>query len=177
MKEVYRKKAQVWVETVVYTMIAFVMIALVLAFAKPKIEEMKDKSIIDQSIGLMEEIDLTVSEITQGSSGNKRVLEVGVNDGVLKIDGENNRVFFEFEGKYTYSEPGIPLSRGNLIIYTEKTGKISKVNITRSYDYNITYELGDELKSIGKASTPYSMLISNKGKDLQNKIIIDFKVS
>ena len=37
---------QVWVETVTYTLIAIVMIGLVLSFAKPKIEELQDKTII-----------------------------------------------------------------------------------------------------------------------------------
>jgi uncharacterized protein (UPF0333 family) len=35
------KRGQIWVETVVYTLIALVMIGLVLAFAKPKIEELQ----------------------------------------------------------------------------------------------------------------------------------------
>ena len=33
---VMKKEGQVWVETVVYTLIAFVLIGLVLSFAKPK---------------------------------------------------------------------------------------------------------------------------------------------
>jgi len=184
MKEVFKKKvrpnqrkAQIWVETVIYTMIAFLMIGLVLAFAKPKIEETQDKAIIEQSIKLMEEIDLTISEIVQGSAGNKRVMEIGIKKGFLKIDGKNDLLVFEFEGKYTYSEPGIPISDGNLIILTEQTGKINSVNITRSYDYNLTYEDGDELKSFGKSATSYTLLISNEGKDAQDKTRINFKIS
>lgn len=177
MKEGYKKSGQIWVETVIYTMIAFLMIGLVLAFAKPKIEATQDKAVIEQSIELMEEIDLTISEIIQGSAGNKRVMEIGIKKGNLKIDGENDLLVFEFEGKYTYSEPGVPISEGNLIIFTKQTGKINNVNITRNYDYNITYEGADELKSFGKSATPYTLLISNEGKDAQNKNIINFKVS
>ena len=38
-------KAQVWIETVIYLLIAFIMIGMVLAFVKPKLEDIKDKSI------------------------------------------------------------------------------------------------------------------------------------
>lgn len=177
MKERDKKKGQIWIETVIYTMIAFLMIGLVLAFAKPKIEETQDKARIEQSIELMEEIDSTISEIIQGSAGNKRVMEIGIKKGDLKIDGEQDLLVFEFEGKYTYSEPGVPISDGNLIIFTEQAGKINKVNITRNYNYNIEYEGNDEVKSFGKSATSYTLLISNEGKDAQNKNIINFKIS
>ena len=177
MKEACKKRGQIWVETVIYTMIAFLMIGLVLAFARPKIEETQDKAIIEQSIALMEEIDLTISEIVQGSAGNKRIMDMGIKKGFLKINGANNSLVFELEGKYTYSEPGIEISNGNLIIVTEQIGKINNVNITRNYNYNLTYEDGDVLKSFGKSATPYTLLISNNGKDAQNKIIIDFKIN
>ncbi len=34
------KRAQIWIETMIYTLIAFIMLGLVLAYAKPKIEAM-----------------------------------------------------------------------------------------------------------------------------------------
>ena len=50
-----KKNGQVWVETVIYTLIAFSLIAAVLAFVKPKIDELQDKAIIEQSIGMIKE--------------------------------------------------------------------------------------------------------------------------
>ena len=38
-----KKRGQVWVETVIYTLIALALIGTVLAFVKPKVEEMQDK--------------------------------------------------------------------------------------------------------------------------------------
>ena len=48
-----RKKGQIWVETVIYTLIAFAMIGLALSFVKPKIDEIQDRGIIEQSITLL----------------------------------------------------------------------------------------------------------------------------
>ena len=55
-RKLLNTKGQIWIETVIYTLIIFVMIGLVLSFAKPKIEEMQDKAIIEQSIAMMKDI-------------------------------------------------------------------------------------------------------------------------
>jgi uncharacterized membrane-anchored protein YitT (DUF2179 family) len=56
-----KRKGQVWIETVIYTLIAFVMIGLVLSYATPKIQELQDQAIIQQSIDMMKQIDSTIS--------------------------------------------------------------------------------------------------------------------
>lgn len=169
------KKGQIWVETVIYTLIAFVMIGLVLSYAKPKIEELQDKSIIEQSIGMIKDIDSTI--LTLGCQGNQRAIELGIKKGILKIDGVNDLIIFEIESKHTYSEPGIDIFDGNLIIHTEKIGKFNIVNLTRDYSegYDIKYQGKDELKLISKSSIPYKVFISNKGGE--GKIIIDVEIS
>lgn len=172
------KKAQIWIETVIYTLIAFALIATVLAFVKPKIDEMQDKAIIEQTISMMKDVDSTVSEIVQGGSGNKRKIEVGINKGTLNIDGENNLLLFEIDSRYVYSEPGKEIENGNLLINTEQIGDTNKVTIKRNYeDYNITFSGKDETKALSKASTPYNLFITNKGKGDDEKWRIDFELS
>jgi len=172
------RRGQIWVETVIYTLIAFILIGLVLAFVKPKIEELKDKSILEQSIEMMEDLDIIITEVIQAGAGNKRVIEVAIRKGDLRLDGSNDKLLFEFEGKYVYSEPGENIQQGNLIILTKEVGKIGLVNITRDYsDYNITYNGEDHLKIISKAATPYNFVISNSGKDGEDKTVIDIKLN
>ena len=181
MKEGYNffvknKRGQIWIETVIYTLIAFVMIGLVLTFARPKIEELKDKSLIDQSIIMLKEIESTILNI--GSPGNRRILELGIKKGELAIDGANDTIIFEMESKHTYSEPGKKVNNGNLIISTEKKGNINIVKITRDYNssYNIQYNGLDELKILTKSSVPYRLFLTNEGKDSNNKIIINVSI-
>ena len=50
------KRSQVWVETVIYTLIALTVIGLFISFAKPKIEEIQDKAIVEQSVAMLEDI-------------------------------------------------------------------------------------------------------------------------
>lgn len=167
------KRGQIWVETVIYTLIALVMIGLVLSYVRPRVEELQDKSLIEQSIALIKDIDSTL--LTMGGTGNQRLIELGIKKGSLKIDGVNDELFFEIESKYTYSEPGIPIEHGVVIINTEKRGKFNRVTLLRNYSlvYNITYDGEDKSKTLNKASLPYKLSILNKGG---SPPVIDFSI-
>jgi hypothetical protein len=172
-------KGQIWIETLIYTLIAFVIIGLVLSFVNPKIEEMQDKIIIEQSIGMIEDINGIILSLMQGGAGNKREMELGIKKGVLKIDGVNDKIIFEIESRYMYSEPGKQVYYGDILTYTEKQGNLYIITLTSDYsgEYNITYKEKDELKLLNKASTPYRVFFSNDGKDLSEKIIIDVEIN
>ena len=171
------KKGQIWVETVVYTLIAFTLIGLVLAVAKPKIEEIQDKGIIEQSISVLNDIDIIIK--TLGSSGNQRLILLKINKGVLNIDGENDRIFFQLDSRYEYSEPGQNVTSGNILIQTKDLGKINEVTLIKDYygEYDITFQNTQELGKISKASTPYKLLIVNRGTDNLGKTIINLEVN
>lgn len=155
------RHGQIWIETVIYTSIAFVMIALVLAYAKPKVEEIQDRAIIEQSIKILEEIDKVISDVG-AVSGNKRLMEINIKKGSLKIDGVNDKIIFELEGRCEYSEPEKDISVGDIIIRTEEKGELNVVTLTKDYSgYDILYQGGNNEKSITKSPTPYKLLISN----------------
>jgi len=161
-------KGQIWVETMVYTLIAFALIGLVLAFVKPKIQETQDKGIIEQSVRILENIDLIIR--TLGGPGNQRVLEVGLNKGTLFIDGVNDIIYFKMESRYLYSQPGEDVNVGGITANTEKKGNINEVTLIKNYSgvYNITLQNIDQLKELTKAATPYKIVISDKGGSIIN---------
>ena len=170
------KKAQVWVETVVYTLIVFAMIGLVLSFVKPKIDESKDRTVLEQSKRIIEEINYKIEEIKM-ASGNKRILSISIKKGSLNIDGENDRVFFDMESEYKYSEPGTRIEEDGLIFFTREKGDAYEVNMTQNYkNYNITFEGKDSLKKIHPAPREYNLIISNQVKESSEKTIINFEL-
>jgi len=170
------KRGQVWIETVIYTSIALLMIGFVLTYAKPEIEKLQDKAVLEQSLEMFKIIDNTISEI-KNIAGNKREVEVGIKKGSLKIDGENDKIIFEMETIYEYSQPGeniIDIIGERIITNTEKTGELNKVSFTINYlaeNINITYQEKDEFKTLSKAPAPYNLLISNNGKSDGNALI------
>ncbi len=161
-------KGQVWIETVIYTLIAFAMMGLVLAYARPKIEEMQDKAIIEQSISMIKDIELVL--LTMGGAGNQRIIEIQIKKGDLKIEGVSEKILFEMESRLTYSEPStteLPkiIKSGNVEIETKTSGKFNKITLTDDFseDYNITFALKDEPKTISKSPVAYTLKISNLG--------------
>lgn len=171
------KGGQVWVETVIYTLIALTMIGAVLAFILPKIEEIRDKSVIDQSINSIKNIDSVIDSVVGGGPGNKRLVETNIKSGKMKIEGIDDKIIFEIETTYVYSEPGKTLNLGNVEAITEDIGGLNRVTITADYNYNIKYNEVDEEKILEQSSTPYTITIENKGEDGSGNTIINFNIN
>ncbi len=171
-----RTKGQIWVETMVYTLIAFALIGVVLAFVKPKIEEIQDKSIIEQSAKVLENMDFVIRNI--GSPGNQRVLELGISKGTMTIDGVNDALVFKLESENAYSEIGENVTIGSIVIKTEKKGSTNDITLTNSYygEYNLTFGNSETLRDITKAPSPYKIIISNTGEDANGTTKINFEV-
>jgi len=168
------KKGQVWIETVTYTLIAFVLIGLILAFVKPKIDELQDRALVDQSINVMKQIDSVINEVYNQGVGNKRAVEVLVKGGTITINSINNSIEFSFEGSYMYSEPGKSIPDGSFTVLTIQKGSAYKISVTKQYpNFNFTYSGIKNSKTLSSASTSYELFISNKGGPSQN---IDFSI-
>tara|TARA_Y100000296_G_scaffold67883_1_gene80832 strand:- start:72 stop:584 length:513 start_codon:yes stop_codon:yes gene_type:complete len=169
-----KKRGQVWIEVVIYTLIALTLIGAVLAFVTPKIEEIQDKAIIEQSITMMQNIDQIITSI-EGVAGNKRIIDLGIKKGTLKINAQTDEIIFEIESKYVYSQPGEKINVGDIIALTEETGSLNKITLTSNYsEYDLTYDGKNESKIITQASTSYKFSIENKGG---TKTIINIVVS
>ena len=171
-------RGQIWVETVIYTLIAFSLMGLVLAFVVPKVKEIQSKGIIEQSIGVLQDIDSLIRGL--GGPGNQRILELGIQEGSLTIDPVNEKIFFYLESSYQYSEPGEKITVGEIDVFTEsKNDKLSLVTLSLNYEgeYNINYQNRDESKTLSRAPTPYIIVISDEGQDSSGKIIIKIEVN
>jgi hypothetical protein len=159
------KRGQVWIETVTYTLIAFVMIGLVLSFAKPKIDEYQHKSILEQSSQMLKEIDSIIYEVGEGEQGNKREVELTIKEGQIEISPTTNQIIFTMDSRYLYSEPGEIIQEGDLLIETREKGKFNEVNMTLDYmeNFNITQGGLTKKKILSKSSLAYKVFITNKG--------------
>ena len=136
------KKAQIWVETVIYTLIALSLIGATLAFVKPKIQEMQDKAIIEQSIEIMDYIDSTVFQIVRGGAGNTRTMDISLKKGELQIDSINDQILFIIDNsRYEYSQEGKKTNIGNVDILTESKNKLNRITLSMNYsNYYILFE-------------------------------------
>ena len=130
------------------------MIGLALAFVKPRIDEIQDRGVIEQSITLLEDIDDVVKSI--GDPGNQRVIEIGIRKGSLKIDGTTEELVFELESGSEFSEAGEEYIQGDVLVQTKKIGNLNDVNLTVSYsNHNLKFDGKDPAKfTAGFAEQP-----------------------
>lgn len=172
------QKAQVWVETVIYTLIAFVLIAAVLAFARPKIQEFQDKAIIEQTIQVMNDMDTVIRSIIQGGVGNKRLIEFGMKKGTLTIDIKNDKLIYEIESRYALGDYGRQIPIGEITTLTQRKGRANLVTLTLDYSNNYDLSYGDEdlNKIINQAANPYNLAISYNGENNNGEPKINFEL-
>jgi len=181
-----RKLGQIWIETVLYTLIGLILIGLVLAFATPVIKEQKDKSLFKASVDAMNNLDVEISNVKRGGDSNIREVEVFIRKGRLIINAEqgpdlkDNAIIFEIDdSSYAASEVStgevdriVDISGTNLKVVTkeEKKGKY-KIIIYKAYnidEIDLTYkravgEEGNVEKTFDQASTPYRIMVENWG--------------
>lgn len=162
------RKAQIWVETVIYTLIGLVIIGVVLAIATPAIERYKDEILLEQTISALNELNSKVLEIRKSAVGNVRIIEFRIKKGGLILDCTNEKITYLLEEtNLQYSEPGVTVEQGSIDILTEERGK--KYDVSLSLDYSeknldLVYN-GENLERIfHQASVPYKLYIENLGE-------------
>jgi type II secretory pathway pseudopilin PulG len=164
------RKGQVWVETVIYTLIGLAIIGLLLAVARPKINEMKDKLVIEQAIEALGNINDKIYEV-QRAAGNQRSVDLKVGRGKFVVDSENDKIYWIIDSNYEYSEPGYNVSLGAMTVLTSD-GDPWDVRLEIEYGVDIRYDNETTgTKELMEASAPYKFYIKNLGNEGGNLVI------
>lgn len=173
------EKAQVWIETAIYTLIGLTIIAIILTAVLPQIEIMKDRSIIKQTITALDSINSKIMQV-QEMPGNIGIVYLSLAKGELRIDSEKDSIVYTLEQtRLKLSEPGVAIEQGGLNILTEKIGDRYNIIITKDYSrsLNLTYNTKEESKQLFQGSTPYKISIENTGENgINQKINLDFNI-
>lgn len=156
-------RGQVWVETVVYTLIGLSLIGLVLALITPRINEYRDRTVIEQTISSLNVIDAKINELLY-APGNTRVVDFLLKRGSLSFNASSDQIVYVLEDSKTlYSEPGQPVAVGRISVLTTKGTSANRIALTLSYDVDLDYEENTTLKQYSAASTPYRFSFSHRG--------------
>ncbi len=169
------KKGMTWVATVLYVLISIAIIGILLSAVRPKIAEMKDKIIISQTMDSLNILEETV-QLVKNAQGTNLKYNLQLNKGNFIIDSLNDRIIWEADSNYLFSELNKPISIGRITALSEPQGGIYKVKLMISYQpykLNITFDGKDKTKTLNPASIPYTIWIKNNGKQ-GDKIWMDF---
>lgn len=164
------KKSQIWVETVIYTLIGLSIMAIIIGVITPKINQMTDKAILTQTIDSLNILNEQVQDaLSTGAS--QREFSLTVKRGKYFIDSQNDNIYYLLSGTNALiSQPGIPIQNDELTVLTQVITK-NKYNvflILNYSSYNITYNNQDIDKTFTAAPTRYRLLLINKGSPSQN---------
>jgi hypothetical protein len=160
------KHSQVWVETVIYTLIGLTIMGAIIGVVTPKITQMNDKILLTQTIDTMNQLNAQVQD-TYLYPGSQREVTLMVKKGEYTIDGAGDQIQFLLKNTgLLYSQPNITIRQGDLNILTvEKLGgKKYDIFLTLDYgDSNLTYQGRDQNKSLTSAPIAYRLLVINNG--------------
>lgn len=157
------KRSQIWIETVIYTLIGLVILGILLSIVTPKINQIRDKTILTQTIDSLNVLNEEISE-TLIAPGNKREVLLSVSKGEYVIDAKNETIYYLLkDSTYMFSQLDQVTASGNILVLTKKGKKNYDVYLTLNYSsYNITYEGKDIIREFTQAPVPYRLLIENK---------------
>ena len=137
-----KKRGQVWIETVIYTLIGLAIIGIVLSLVKPAIDAKKDQIILGKSLEMLNTIDEQIEDIRYYGAGNSRTIEISIRKGLLDFNSLEDKVVFSMNSKYMFSEIGENVSRGKITALTIK--KTNTYDIILSLNYrnsiNLTWQ-------------------------------------
>lgn len=172
MKKIENKRGQIWIETVLYTLIGLAVIGTVLSFAVPKIREKQETILIDQTIESLHSLDKVIGNVDELGSGNVKSYKITMKRGKLTIDGINNKIIFTIDNlKSEYSEPDVPIEDGRITLVTTKGPSTNIVTLTMSYPYNIGYAGQETIGEFSQASLPYTFFVRNIESSDGGKIV------
>ena len=158
------KRGQVWIETVLYTLIGLALIGLALGFIMPKINQARDKALVDQAVNSMNAFDEKINEAIERGPGNRRETEFSIKKGELYINSSGDEVMLVISGlSKPVSQPDVDIQRGRIKQRSVIEQKANSVYLRMNYRANITYSNTDEVKKFTAASLPYNFFIENKG--------------
>jgi len=170
------KKAQVWIETAVYTLIGLTIIAILLSIITPQIDKTKDRTIIENTAKALEEINSKLLDTSQ-IAGNVRLVDLKLSKGTLIIKPSTDEFIYTLENtRLELSEPEEELKEGNLILKTEKIGSRYKIILKLPYEnIDLTFNQEESEKILQQGTTTYKLKIENMG-ELSSKTNIDLSI-
>lgn len=161
-----RLNSQIWVETVVYTLIGLVVMGIILAVATPSINRYKDQLVIEQTTTVLSDLNEKIIDVEKAGAANRRIIpELRINRGKLDIDCPQNKIIYTLqESNLEYSQLDQEIKQGDILVKTKKNGNKYDISLTLAYSsLNLTYNGEIIKKTLNPAATSYAIFIENNG--------------
>lgn len=165
LKSIQKKKGQVWIETVLYTLVGLSLIGIILGLAKPKIDSYRDRAVIEQTLESLNLIDEKITSVMRAPD-NRRIVDLKISKGEFEVLTKEDVIIWTMESKHQYSEPGQEVRFGNIKILTEGAGpwKVSmKMNYTDMVNLTSKDSTDSQNLRLESSPTPYAISVESYG--------------
>ena len=159
-----KKRGQVWIETVIYTLIGLTIIGILISIVTPKINQMSDRAVMSQSINSLSKIDEQFSEIIV-TPGNSRQFDLFFKKGEYIVDPNSSSIYYVLRDTgLLYSQLNSTILQGevNVATFQKNGGYVILASLNYS-SFNITYDSQTKTKVLSASPSAYKILIENKG--------------
>lgn len=170
---------QVWIETVLYTLIGLALIGMVLAFTLPKITKTQERILVEQSLSSIKLLDQIINKVIENGPDNVRIYEINFKEGNLFFDSSKEVIYFQIdEMKDYYSQPDVEIDDGRVKILSFGKKDSSSVKLTLNYTRfaDITFDGKNDERKITQSATSYKLIISNLGSTIGDSPNIDIRL-
>lgn len=167
LKQKFNNYGQIWIETMIYLLIGLTIMGIVLAFVLPKIDRVKDRTVLDQSLSMLESIDGYIMEVNDFGQGNLRNPKISIKKGKLIIDYNSDTIKYILEdSREKYSEPYQMIDVGDTKVLTTPVSE-DRYDITLLMNYSGKLDLNstdtNNVKVLQESPTGYKLKIQNEG--------------
>ena len=161
------KRGQIWVETMIYTLIGLTVISAVLGVAIPRINQYTDETILSKTTEAFLTLNKAMTETMTEATGNRREVEILIRKGEIFFEPNNNYIYYILRGtKFRYSQPDQVIKQGDITTLTKTNGRAYDIYLLLNYtsqNINMTVQGKKANQTLSKASAPYKLLLQNEG--------------
>ncbi len=121
-----KKRGQVWVSAILYTVVIIVAITLILSVGIPLINKMKDKIVFSRAKDMMLNLDKHVVDVASEGEGSQRIVPIEIVDGKMEV--KNNQIVWKFDTSSEIVTSRTKIDIGNLIIISNANVEATTYN-------------------------------------------------
>lgn len=156
MRKIFKKKAEVWVSAILYTLIITSVIIMIIKIGGPIIDNMKDKTSVSNAKSTMISLDTVINEVANEGEGSQRIVPVEIKNGKITI--KNDEISWELKTKTDVMESRSDQNFGNLKISSNSNVKTIETDTSYIMETSIEGDVFNlSIKKIG-SETNFSSL-------------------
>src|SRR3989338_6187284 len=114
MKIINKRKADIWISTIIYILIVVAVVVIVLQAGVPMFNKLKEKAVFTKGEDNIQALNQHLGDVASEGTGSQRIVPVEFSEGTFSINPGS--VMWELKTTSKIIEPRTKIEKGNLIV-------------------------------------------------------------